>query len=58
MANVTGDKDSIVKTKLDNQRRRNPENAPPEPSTSTNIDKSKLRHDKKKDRNRALVRSI
>jgi hypothetical protein len=58
MADVTGGKDSIVQNKLDKQRQRNPSKpAIPEPTTSAaNVDKAKLRHDKKKDRNRALVR--
>jgi hypothetical protein len=57
MANVTGDQDSVAQTKLENQRRRNPDTAPiPEIQTSkANIDKSKLRKDKKKDRGKALV---
>lgn len=57
MANITGDKDSVVQTKLENQRRRNPDNASVT-ETSTNVDKAKLRQDRKKDRSKALVRFL
>lgn len=62
MANVTGDKDSVAQTKLENQRRRNPDTAPVEEvakvtsTSSANNNKAKLRKDKKKDRGKALVR--
>ena len=58
MANVTGDQDTVAQSKLENQRRRNPDTAPVVEEVTTskaNIDKAKLRKDKKKDRGRALV---
>lgn len=61
MANVTGDKDSEAQSKLESQRRRNPENAPVEEvvtTSSANNNKAKIRKDKKKDRGKALVRSL
>jgi len=57
MSSITGGKDTVVKSKLDNQRRRN--NPADEPKEETaagpNKDKKKERHEKKKLDNRALV---
>jgi prophage tail gpP-like protein len=60
MSSITGGKDTVVKSKLDNQRRRN--NPADEPKEETaagpNKDKKKERHEKKKLDNRALVSYI
>jgi hypothetical protein len=60
MANVTGSKDTIVKTKLDHQRRRNnpAEEKAVETASAQNVDKRKQRNEKKKLDARAFVRSL
>lgn len=57
MSSVTGGKDTVVKTKLDNQRRRNDPagEVKEETAAGPNKDKKKERHEKKKLDNRALV---
>jgi len=58
ISNVTGSKDTVVKSKLDNQRRRNnpADQEKEETAAGPNKDKKKERHEKKKLDNRALVR--
>jgi hypothetical protein len=58
MADVTGSKDTVVKSKLDNQRRRNDplEMKQEETVAGPNKDKKKQRHEKKKADTRELVR--
>jgi len=57
MADVTGSKDTVVKSKLDNQRRRNDplEMKQEETVAGPNKDKKKQRHEKKKADTRELV---
>jgi hypothetical protein len=59
MANVTGSKDTVVKSKLDHQRRRNnPSEDAAETAAAENVDKHKLRNEKKKKDARAFVSNL